>query len=126
MPSARSLAAVWAAKGAAFGSRSLGRGGGTALSGLVGLSVQPRLIDDLAGQLGHGSVLVTGTNGKTTTSRLLTQAVRRSGFDPIANSSGSNLIRGVASTLVMAAGQSGVIANAENRLGVFEIDEATM
>jgi len=126
MTSPRRLAAVWAAKGAAFGSRRLGRGGGTALSGLVGLRLQPRLIDDLAGQLGHGCIVVTGTNGKTTTSMLLTQAVQRAGFEPLANTSGSNLVRGIASTLALAASSKGELANAANRLGVFEVDEATL
>jgi len=91
MASPRSLAAVWAAKGAAFGSRTLGRGGGTALSGLVGLRLNPNLIEDLAGQLGHGCILVTGTNGKTTTSRLIARSVKNAGINPLANSSGSNL-----------------------------------
>lgn len=126
MPSVRSLAAVWAAKSAALGSRTLGRGGGTALSGLVGLRLQPHLIDDLAAQLGHGCVLVTGTNGKTTTSRLLTQSVKRAGFNPLANSAGSNLMRGIASTLVLSASPTGVISDASNRLGVLEVDEAVL
>lgn len=126
MPSPRSLAAVWAAKGAAFGSRTLGRGGGTALSGLVGLRLQPTLIDDLAAQLGHGCILVTGTNGKTTTSRLIARSVANAGLSPLANSSGSNLVRGIASTLALSASPSGALEDASNRLGVFELDEATL
>lgn len=117
---------MWAAKGAAVGSRTLGRGGGTALSGLVGLRLQPALIDDLAAQLGHGCVCVTGTNGKTTTSRLLAHAVRQAGLRPLANASGSNLERGIASTLALAATQAGTIAGGAGRLGVFEVDEAVL
>jgi UDP-N-acetylmuramyl tripeptide synthase len=123
---ARSLAAVWAAKGAAFGSRTLGRGGGTALSGLVGLRMQPDLIRELAGQLEQGSILITGTNGKTTTSRLIARSVAISGLSPLANSSGSNLVRGIASTLALAADRSGKIADGRHCLGVFEADEAVL
>lgn len=126
MPSPRSLAAIWAAKGAALGSRTFGRGGGTALSGLVGLRLQPALIDDLAAQLGQGSILVTGTNGKTTTSRLIARSVAIGGLKPLANSSGSNLVRGIASTLALSASSSGVLEDAAHRLGVFEVDEATL
>jgi UDP-N-acetylmuramyl tripeptide synthase len=126
VPAARTLASVWAAKGTAFASRALGRGGGTAASGLVGSWLQPRLLRDLAAQLGHGCVIVTGTNGKTTTSLLLSDASRAAGLKPLANASGSNLVRGLASTLALAAGPDGRVQEASQRLGVFEVDEATV
>jgi UDP-N-acetylmuramyl tripeptide synthase len=125
MPGPRTLASVWAAKSAALASHALGRGG-TAVSGLVGLRVQPALIEDLAGQLGHGCVIVTGTNGKTTTSRLISEIARNAGLLPLANSSGSNLMRGIASTLAQAADAQGGLPDAERRIGIFEVDEATI
>jgi UDP-N-acetylmuramyl tripeptide synthase len=122
----RTIASVWAAKGTAYASRALRRGGGTAASGLVGLTLQPGLIAELASQLGEGCVIVTGTNGKTTTSLLINNAARESGLDVLANASGSNLMRGVASTLALAAGPDGRLLDPEQRLGVFEMDEAAM
>ena len=71
MADPRTLASVWAAKGTALASRALRRGGGTAAGGLVGLWLQPGLIAGLASQLGEGCVVITGTNGKTTTSSLV-------------------------------------------------------
>jgi UDP-N-acetylmuramyl tripeptide synthase len=126
MSGLRSTAAVLAAKAAAYGSRRLGRGGGTALSGLVGLQLEPRLVDQLAPQLGLGSIIVTGTNGKTTTSMLIAESVKQAGHSPVANASGSNLLRGIASTLALASSAAGRIPDAANRLGVFEVDEATV
>ena len=126
MTAARSLASIWAAKGTAFASRALKRGGGTAASGLVGTWLQPKLIEELASQLGNGCVIVTGTNGKTTTSLLLSDSARAAGLRPLANGSGSNLVRGIASTLALAAGTDGRLHDAENRIGVFEVDEATV
>jgi len=126
MTSARTLAAVWSAKAAAGASRALGRGGGTAVGGLVGLSLQPALVRDLAGGLGHGSVLISGTNGKTTTASLVSATVEAAGLQPLANASGSNLMRGIAATLTAAAGPTGRAAAADRRLGVFEVDEATL
>src|SRR6185436_9161024 len=125
MAAPRTIASVWAAKTAAFASRRLGRGGGTAISGLVGLRLQPGLIGDLASQLDLGCIAITGTNGKTTTSRLVSEAARIAGQDPLANASGSNLIRGLAATLAGAAGPDGRL-HGSNRLGVFEVDEATL
>ena len=64
-------AAVAAAKATAAVSRRFRLGGGTALPGLVAERIDPDVIRDLAAELGQGSVIVTGTNGKTTTARLL-------------------------------------------------------
>src|SRR3990170_3138127 len=102
MPALRTVAGVWSAKVAAAASRALGRGGGTAISGLVALRVQPGLVSDLGRGLGRGSVLVTGTNGKTTTSHLIAEIARAAGLEPLANVSGSNLMRGIAGALAMA------------------------
>jgi len=126
MHAPRTLASVWAAKATALASRTLGRGGGTAASGLLGLWLQPSLVRDLAGQLGRGCVIVTGTNGKTTTARLIGAASRSAGIEPLANASGSNLMRGIASALALAADGDGRVPDAGRRLGVFEVDEASV
>ncbi|HEY7467602.1 MAG TPA: Mur ligase family protein, partial [Dehalococcoidia bacterium] len=126
MAAARTLASVWAAKTTAFASRKLRRGGGTAAGGLVALWLNPGLIGDIASQLGHGSVVVTGTNGKTTTSLLISETARAAGLLPLANASGSNLTRGIASALALAVDADGGLDEAERRLGVFEVDEATI
>jgi UDP-N-acetylmuramyl tripeptide synthase len=91
---------VAAGKAAGAASRRLGRGGGTAIAGLVAQRLDPGLVAHLAAQLGHGSVLVTGTNGKTTTARMVSAIAREAGLRPLPNPSGSNLMRGVATALV--------------------------
>lgn len=126
MPNARTLASIWAAKAAAKSSRTLKRGGGTAASGLVGLWLNPRLIRDVSQQIGAGCVVITGTNGKTTTSLLISETARAAGLMPLANSSGSNLARGLASALTMAVDRNGDLEEAERQLGVFEVDEAAI
>jgi UDP-N-acetylmuramyl tripeptide synthase len=126
LPDLRIAAAILATKAAANASRRLGRGGGTAIGGLVGLRLAPGLVEALASQLGRGSIAITGTNGKTTTSRLVAETARRAGLEPLANASGSNLQRGLASTLALEAGLDGRPRHAERRLGVLEVDEATL
>ena len=118
--------AVAAGKTAAIVSRSAGRGGGTALPGLVAERVDPDVVAHLGRQLGRGRVLVTGTNGKTTTSRVLASILTAAGIPTIHNREGSNLMRGIGSVLVGAAGPMGAIAGAETMLGLFETDEATL
>ncbi|HXH22529.1 MAG TPA: MurT ligase domain-containing protein, partial [Dehalococcoidia bacterium] len=126
MPSPRTLAAVWSAKAAATASRVLAKGGGTAIGGLVGLALQPHLVAELARGLGRGSVVITGTNGKTTTSHLIADVARAAGLRPLANASGSNLMRGLAGTLASAAGPGGGLADDKRTIGVFEVDEAAL
>jgi UDP-N-acetylmuramyl tripeptide synthase len=70
--------------------------------------------------------MVTGTNGKTTTSRIIAAALDAEGVPFVHNREGSNLMRGMASTLVAAAGPAGRISQAKNTAGLFETDEATM
>jgi UDP-N-acetylmuramyl tripeptide synthase len=122
----RTLASIWAAKAAAKASRALHRGGGTAASGLVGLWLQPSLIRNVAAQIGHGSIVITGTNGKTTTSLLISETATAAGLRPLANTSGSNLVRGIASTLAIEVGPAGDLSEPAQRIGVFEVDEATL
>ena len=95
-------------------SRRSGRGGGTSLPGKALLRLAPDAIERLAARLDDGVVLVSATNGKTTSSTLAAAAL---GPDhPLCrNGAGANLLSGVASALLDAP--SGA------RLGLFEVDE---
>ena len=126
VPSPRRAAAIVAAKTTAELSRRLRFGGGTALPGLVAERLDPGIVPALASRLGQGNVLVTGTNGKTTTSRLLRSIVEAAGLAPVANREGSNMMRGVAAALAEAADWNGRIDRPKKRIGIFEVDEATM
>lgn len=125
-PPLRAVAAVVAGKVVGTASRRLGRGGGTALPGVVAQQIEPRLAGRLARQLGRGRAIVTGTNGKTTTARMLAEIATAAGAAPVHNRSGSNLMRGIGATLLAAAGLDGRIPRAGARCGIFEVDEATV
>jgi UDP-N-acetylmuramyl tripeptide synthase len=122
----RTAAAVSTAKLAAALSRRLGLGGGTALPGLMAEVVAPGLASRLVAELGYGCLLVTGTNGKTTTARLVRNIARAAGYRPVHNGAGSNMMRGITAALSEAADAQGHIPQGERRLGVFEVDEATL
>ena len=122
----RTPAAVAASKLASAATRLTRRGGGTALPGLVAERLDPQVVANLGRTLGRGRIVVTGTNGKTTTSRIIAAAFGAAGVPYIHNREGSNLMRGMASTLTAAAGVTGAIHNARRTAGLFETDEATM
>ncbi|MDE3111904.1 MAG: DUF1727 domain-containing protein, partial [Chloroflexota bacterium] len=113
----RTLAAVAAGKAARAGLHAIGRGG-TALPGLVTLAVDPQLVGHLSARLERGAVLVSGTNGKTTTSRMLAEVARAAGWTPVHNRSGSNLERGVAGALLADAD---LRARPRADVGIFEV-----
>ena len=130
----RQRGALLLGRAAAGASRRLGRGGGTALPGLLAAAVAPRLIETLGAQLDEGAVTITGTNGKTTTAHLLAAAARVSGWSPLANHTGSNLERGLVSAYVeglgvdgrLDGGADGGADGTERRIGIFEVDEAAL
>jgi UDP-N-acetylmuramyl tripeptide synthase len=109
-------AGIAVARAAARLSRLAGAGGGTTVPGKVLSALDPDALDRLAERLPLGSVLVSATNGKTTTAamaaEILAPRVRLAH-----NAAGANLVSGVASTLLSAS---------DAELGLFEVDEAAL
>jgi hypothetical protein len=118
--------AIRAGRAASRVSQLLRHGDGTTISGRVGLLVQRSLVADLGGELAQGSVVVTGTNGKTTTSLLIREWARRLGLLTLANASSSNIFIGLAATLLLAAPERNASPESMRLLGVFEVDEGTL
>ena len=87
-----------------FAIRLLGRGG-TDFPGRVALKLCPGLLGTLAE--GVTTIIVTGTNGKTTTSRMVEQALTDSGISFFANKSGANLLSGVTAEFAMHSSLGG-------------------
>ncbi len=88
--------------------------GGTSLPGKLALRVCPDLLETLS--QGLTVVLVTGTNGKTTTTRMLEQMCVSQGLRSFSNPSGANLKAGLAAELLRHSSLSGVL----------EVDEAVL
>jgi lipid II isoglutaminyl synthase (glutamine-hydrolysing) len=107
---------VAAARAAGSLSRLASRGGGTTLPGKLLWKLDPDAIDRLAARLPQGAVLVSATNGKTTTASMIAEILRPR-VRLAHNASGANLVSGVASTLLGSRGAE---------LGLFEVDEGAL
>jgi UDP-N-acetylmuramyl tripeptide synthase len=83
--------------------------------------MEPRAIGRLAGLLEHGSVVVSATNGKTTTAAMIAAIIERDGRRIVHNRAGANMIGGVASALAAAARDGA--RRLDGDLGLFEVDE---
>jgi UDP-N-acetylmuramyl tripeptide synthase len=114
------LAAKLAAARAAGAASRVRGGGGTSLPGRLLMRMEPSAIDALAARLPRGSVIVSATNGKTTTASMAASIMRCAGISLVHNQAGANMAGGIASTLLAAAGRHGTIAG---ELGLFEVDE---
>jgi lipid II isoglutaminyl synthase (glutamine-hydrolysing) len=110
------VAGIAAARAAGGLSRLARTGGGTTVPGKVLTFLNPGAIEQLSARLPAGTALVSATNGKTTTTAMVAEILE----DRVRlahNSSGANLLSGVASTLLSARGAE---------LGLFEVDEAAL
>lgn len=88
------------------------------------MRIEPGLLARLGGRLARGVVIITGTNGKTTTSRLLSAVLRDGGLNLVHNRSGANLLPGLASAFLEAAAGRGPAAAPD--IALLEVDEATI
>ena len=115
----RTAAALAAGKAVRLATRL--RGGGSALPGLVTERVDPAVLRHTLGALPRGVVVVSGTNGKTTTTKMLVALLRAHGLAVFTNPTGSNFTRGVISSMLGEVGVSGRLAA---DVAVVELDEA--
>src|SRR5438067_6413727 len=121
--SLRAGLAVLGGRAAGAFSRRLHLGGGTSITGIVAQRLYPDIVSHLSTQLAYGSVLVTGTNGKTTTSGFIAAILSDGGLRVWRNREGSNLMRGVAGALVIRARSDGNLRRSGRAISVLETDE---
>ena len=97
------------------------RGGGSALPGLFVEKIDPAFIKRTLAPLPHGVVVVSGTNGKTTTTKMVVELLEGQGLKVFTNRTGSNFTRGVAAALLGEVDNHGVL---HADIAVLELDEA--
>jgi UDP-N-acetylmuramyl tripeptide synthase len=112
-----------AGRAAAVLSRRLGRGGGTVIAGHLVPRIAPGALRDVTRSLPNGSIVVSGTNGKTTTTRLISHILRSAGMRPIHNRAGANLLSGLYTAVAQGTDWQ---ARPRGDVGLFEVDEATI
>lgn len=117
-PGLRYVVPVLAGKLARFATRL--RGGGSAFPGYLTNRLSPTLLPTLADQFGHGVVFVLGSNGKTTTTHMISEVLRAHGLNVFTNPTGANLPQGVTSAMLAEATLTGRV---RADVAVLEVDE---
>jgi lipid II isoglutaminyl synthase (glutamine-hydrolysing) len=123
LDNARLFAAITAARAARIASRKLKTGGGSTVPGVVARRVDPEVLAKLSARLPLGSAAITGTNGKTTTTRMISRILQASGVRAVNNSTGANLVTGVTAALVS---DTDLFGRPASEMGLFEVDEASV
>lgn len=95
-------------------------GSGFTWPGHVALTIYPEILKNKRFGFPQGIVLVSGTNGKTTTTKLLTHILEYSGLRVIHNKTGANLLNGIVSEILLSMD---ILGNHNSDIGVFEVDE---
>ena len=101
-------------------SQALGTGGGTVMPGEVTSRLDPQAMRKLASLASQGVIVVTGTNGKTTTARMLSAICHRIGWQVVSNGAGANMASGVTTALLDLPR----LAGHGNTIAIIEVDEA--
>ncbi|MGL5465683.1 MAG: MurT ligase domain-containing protein [Leuconostoc lactis] len=96
--------------------------GGTSLPGKIAVAIDPDILKSI--QQDFDLVVVTGTNGKTLTTALITRVLQAGGYEVITNPSGSNMIQGITGTLVTTPVKPS--PNGKKPVAVLEVDEANV
>ena len=97
------------------------RGGGSALPGLFVEKIDKNFISRTLASLPYGVVVISGTNGKTTTTKMVVELLESQGLRVFTNRTGSNFTRGVAAALLGAINYRGRLSA---DIAVLELDEA--
>ena len=98
-----------------------GGSGGTALPGLVMEKTDPGFLRRTLDQLPLGVVVVSGTNGKTTTTKMVVELLTAQGLKVLTNRTGSNFVRGVLASLLT---EVDAVGRLHHDVAVLELDEA--
>ncbi|GHO43241.1 MurT ligase domain-containing protein [Ktedonospora formicarum] len=120
---ARLALAISAGKLASASGRLLRIGGGTSLPGMVARRIDPNVLKEVVGASTAKKIVITGSNGKTTTARMTAALASADGQRVSQNRTGSNLLQGVTSVAVNFADIFGRLAS---DVLLFEIDEGTI
>lgn len=101
----------------------LNLGNGSTWPGHIALTLNPNFVNQILKQSQTKIILVTGTNGKTTTAKLLQTIFEKNGRNVFLNSSGANLLNGIASSIILNTNSKG---NLLFDYAIFEVDENTL
>ena len=105
----RSKLAIKCAKATSSLIKKMNRGSGVTLPGYVARLIDPKILNEMAGQVREKIIVTMGTNGKTTTNAILCRALESEGKKVIINRTGANMLNGIISAFVLSTDKKGCL-----------------
>ena len=118
--SIKSILSILGAKFTLFLTKTILKGG-TTFPGKVALKLDSNILAKVS--KGYKVVLVTGTNGKTTTTSMIYNIIKEKGYPVITNNTGANLFPGIVTTFIE---NYKLFKRDENKYAIIEVDEANL
>lgn len=122
MKKLRLIIAIFTAKAISFVCSVL-KSRGSSAPGKLALKIYPDFIRELSGKIKFKTIVVCGTNGKTTTNNLINSALLKSGYKTVCNNLGANMLSGIATAFSRKVNLFGKL---DADYACFEVDEANM
>lgn len=122
MQTIRTITAIAAAKLLICLSRILGNQG-TAFPGRIARKIDPHILQKLAGNVKEEIYIITGTNGKTTTTNMIARILEEKGYSFVHNRAGANMITGITTAFIK---ESDVFGKRSFEYALLETDEANV
>jgi UDP-N-acetylmuramyl tripeptide synthase len=116
----RFLVTLWIAKIGYALIRFFGRGAGYTWPGHIALKLYPSILGSRRVHFADGVIMVTGTNGKTTTAKLARHIIESHGQTALGNETGGNIVNGIVSSILLQMSWGGKLPATR---AVFEVDE---
>ena len=116
----RSKLAIKCAKATSSLIKKMNRGSGVTLPGYVARLIDPKILNEMAGQVREKIIVTMGTNGKTTTNAILCRALESEGKKVIINRTGANMLNGIISAFVLSTDKKGHL---DADFACIEVDE---
>lgn len=116
----KSILSIFSSKITAFLAKHLVKGGSN-FPGKIALKIDKSILKTVS--RGYKVILVTGTNGKTTTTSMIYNILKENGFNVITNNTGANLYPGIVACFIS---NFSFFKHKENAYAVIEVDEANV
>jgi len=98
-------------------------GAGSTWPGHIALNINKHFVKEVLSKSDIKIILIAGTNGKTTTTKLIKTGLEKNNKTVIQNKSGANLLNGIASVLIQ---NSNIMGGIKQDFAIFEVDENTL
>lgn len=118
----RKITAILAGKLILFILKALGRQG-TVLPGRIARRIDPDILHKLSKNITEEIIVVTGTNGKTTTSNMIAQILKEKGYMVVHNRAGANMLTGITTAFIESTDIRG---KKKYHYAILETDEANV